>query len=255
MDKDKVKNTIDVALLMAAGMGTRIRPISEDTPKPLIEVNGITMIESLIQSIQQAGIKNIIITVGYKKEKYYFLADKYEGITFVDNPEYKTKNTISSFYAAMNMLYGKSCIVSESDLYVNDYSIVKNSTDISRYFIRDAEKQDYEWGFLLQDNQRIKRIVRPAQGRYLDHHMYGFAYWVKDDINRIIDAVNKAYGMPAHEDLAYDEVINELYDQLNVGVIKLKDNKLYEIDNMEDLLRVDPSYESYILREREKRNV
>ena len=245
IDTKKDDSTIEVALLMAAGMGTRIRPLSEDTPKPLIKVNGITMIESLIKSIQQAGIEDIIISVGYKKEKYYFLAEKYEGITFVENDEYKSKNTISSFHAAMDLLDGKNCIVSESDLFVKDPSIVRSTMDISRYYIHEAEKQDYEWGFLLKDNQHIREVVRPMKGRYLGHRMYGLAYWLKDDLKQIIEAVENRYKTSGHEDLAYDEVVNELYKKLDVGVIKLENDQLYEIDNLDDLTRVDPSYATY----------
>lgn len=238
--------TVTTALLMAAGMGTRIRPLSEETPKPLIPVCGIPMIESIIQGLHLAGIFEIYITVGYKKEKYFYLSEKYEGITFVENLEYTRKNTISSFYAAMDCLEGKNCFVSESDLFVKDPSIFTNKIDMSRYYIRKVENQDYEWGFEMNSEGRLLRIVRPQKGIYLDHHMYGMAYWTKENINELVSATRKAYMVPGHENWAYDEVANSLYPELAVGVIRLRDDQLYEIDSLSDLVKVDNTYLQYL---------
>lgn len=83
------KRKITKALLMAAGMGTRIRPLSEEIPKPLISVHGTPMIETLIRAISRAGIEKIVITVGYKKERYLYLKEKYNNITLVENKDYK----------------------------------------------------------------------------------------------------------------------------------------------------------------------
>ena len=90
-------NKITTALLMAAGMGTRIRPISEKIPKPLIPVHGTPIIETLIEAILLAGIQKIIITVGYQKDKYLYLKEKYNNIILVENKDYLSRNTISSF--------------------------------------------------------------------------------------------------------------------------------------------------------------
>lgn len=238
--------TITTALLMAAGMGTRIRPLSEEIPKPLIPVCGIPMIESIIQGLHSAGIFDIYITVGYQKEKYYYLSKKYEGITFIENSEFTYKNTISSFYAAMKHLAGKNCFVSESDLFVKDPSIFTNKVDMSRYYIREVEKQDYEWGFEIDSEGRLLRIVRPQTGVYLNHHMYGMAYWTKESIDKLIVATREAYEVPGHENWAYDEVANNLYPHLAVGVIRLQDDQLYEIDSLSDLVKVDSTYMQYL---------
>lgn len=240
------KSKITTALLMAAGMGTRIRPLSEETPKPLIPVHGIPIIETIIQAMRKAGIGLIYITVGYKKEKYSYLKEKYDNIEFIENTEYKTKNTISSFYAAMEYLRGQNCIISESDLYVADPSIIKGEMDKSRYMIRYTTPQDYEWGFEI-NGTRIRKIVRPKQGVFLDHHMYGMAYWMKEDLELLADSVKALYHHPGHESLTYDEAANDgIFDLIDVGVIPLKEGQMFEIDCIDDLVRVDESYMSYI---------
>lgn len=241
----KESKKITSALLMAAGMGTRIRPISENTPKPLIPVNGTPMIETNIQGLINAGIEEIIISVGYKKEKYYYLKEKYGNITFVENTEYTSKNTISSFYAARDYIRDKNCIVSESDLYIADPSLLQGEMDKSRYLLRKVEPQNYEWGFHMEEDQ-IKKVVRPIPDVYLDHHMYGVAYWMREDVNKLIDAVEEAYKHPGHEQKAYDEIANEIFDKIDMGYIEVKDGQIYEVDCLEDLLKVDSSYDIYI---------
>lgn len=230
---------------MAAGMGTRIRPLSESRPKPLIEVCGRPMIETIIEAIKEAEIEKIIITVGYKKEKYLYLQEKYDKISFIENKDYKQKNTISSFYAAMDAIRGENCLISESDLFISDSSIIKGTIDKSRYYLRNVAPQNYEWGFQL-DNERVKKVVRPNPKIYLDHHMYGIAYWIKEDLDKLIDSVDKAYGSPGHEQKAYDEIGNEIFDQIDMGIIRVDDGQVYEIDCLEDLIKVDPSYKAYL---------
>lgn len=245
LEYKKGTHKITTALLMAAGMGMRIRPLSDKTPKPLISVCGTPMIETLIQAITSVGVHKIIITVGYKKEKYLYLKDKYDNITLIENIEYMKKNTISSFYAAMDCLRNENCLICESDLYIADPSIIKGEMDKSRYLIRDVPAQNYEWGFHLQ-NDRVKRVVRPRPDVFLDHHMYGVAYWMKDDFKKLTEAVSVAYKHEGHEQLAYDEVANEIFDEIDMGVIRVKDDQLYEIDCLDDLIKVDSSYRIYL---------
>ncbi len=239
--KEVQEEKIDTALLMAAGMGTRIRPISENIPKPLIPVLGRPMIETMIVALKSAGIDNIIISIGYKKEKYFYLKDKYDNIRFVENKEYEYKNTISSFYAAKDLIRDKNCIICESDLYVGDPSIIRARLDKSRYFLRKVGLQNHEWGFELEKD-RVMKVVRPLANKFLDHHMYGIAYWLKDDLNKLIEEVEKAYQSPGHEGLAYDEIGNKIFQHIDMGTIEVQEGQVYEIDSMEDLLKVDNTW-------------
>lgn len=241
----KIKDKkITTALLMAAGMGTRIRPLSELTPKPLIPVNGIPMIETILKAIKKANIDRIIITVGYKKESFYYLKEKYENIVFVKNIDYKSKNTISSFYAAMELLENENCLICESDLYLADPSIIKGEIDKSRYFLKKSKPQNYEWGFHLTDNL-VRKVVRPNPKIYLNHRMYGMAYWMKKDLNKLIKAVKKAYKNEEHGQKAYDEIGNHIFNEIDMGVINVENNQIYEIDCLDDLVEVDSSYLNY----------
>ena len=89
---------VDNAVIMAAGFASRFAPLSYTTPKALLKVKGEIMIERQIRQLIEAGISEIYIVVGYKKEMFYYLEEKY-GVHIVENPDYETRNNHSSIYA------------------------------------------------------------------------------------------------------------------------------------------------------------
>lgn len=236
---------IDKALLMAAGKGSRIRPISSKIPKPLIPVNGTPMIEGIINRLNEIGVKEIIITVGYQKEKYYYLKDKYSNIELVENKEYTYKNTISSLWAAKDYIRNNNVIILESDLYLKDPSDIKLEFENSTYFICSSLPQNYEWGFVIE-NEIIKKIVRPQKDVYLNHYMYGIAYWSKSDLEKLIKKLEEVYNNSDFFDKAYDEVANDIFHEINVKPTRIEKGKIYEIDNISNLVEVDQSYNSIL---------
>ena len=93
-------NTVKRAIIMAAGTGSRMNPVTLDTPKPLVRVNGVRMIDTVIQALHANNINEIYIVVGYLKEQFEQLKADYPNITLIENPYYDTCNNISSLYVA-----------------------------------------------------------------------------------------------------------------------------------------------------------
>ena len=104
---------VERAIILAAGMGKRMNPVTLQTPKPLVKVNGIRMIDTAIRGLHYNGITEIYIVVGYLKEQFQELLKEYLGITLIENPFYATCNNISSLYVARDFL--ENAIILDGD--------------------------------------------------------------------------------------------------------------------------------------------
>ena len=85
------------AIILAAGLGSRLKPLTKEVPKPLVKVNGLSLIERQIYLLKEAGICEIVIVIGYMSDKFKFLEKKYN-VKLIYNNKYKEYNNIYSLY-------------------------------------------------------------------------------------------------------------------------------------------------------------
>ena len=111
------------AVFIAAGFGTRLVPITLNTPKPLVRVNGTRIIDTLLDAIVAAGIEEIVIVRGYLAEQFDQLLYKYPNIRFIENPIYNEANNISSAICAKDLLGG--AYVLEADLLLYNPALIQ----------------------------------------------------------------------------------------------------------------------------------
>jgi CTP:phosphocholine cytidylyltransferase/choline kinase len=97
------EHKVDNAVIMAAGRSKRFAPISEYCPKGLTLVKGEVLIERQIRQLQEVGVTNIYVVVGYKKELFFYLGEKYN-VTIVKNNQYNTKDNPQSLYLVKDIL-------------------------------------------------------------------------------------------------------------------------------------------------------
>lgn len=232
-----MKSDKEIAILMAAGMGERMRPLTERMPKPLIKVFGRPMIETVIEGLLERPVDEIYIVTGYLGEKFGYLKEKYPQVQIIANPDYEVKNNIASVYAARDMLPRGNCFICESDLYVADKSIFRKELEHSCYFGRMQEGFSEDWVFELEDG----RIVRVGKGGTDTYNMVGIAYFRRQEAVFLKRVIEEAYALEENSQLFWDDVVNRHLGELDLIVEPVEHGQLVEIDTVEELRKIDKS--------------
>ncbi len=225
------------AIIMASGLGTRMLPLTKNTPKPLIKVKNIPMIESIIKGLLSIKkIDTIYIVTGYLKEQFDYLKDKFPNIEIINNPDYKSANNISSIYYANDVLKKGDCFIVEADLYVCDLSVFNFELEHSLYFGKYIKGYSSDWVFEQDKNGFISRIGKIGTDCF---NMTGIAFLKKKDALILSKEIEKLYPKESSKTLFWDEVVNNNLDKLKLKIHPIEVDKIYEIDTIEELKAVN----------------
>lgn len=228
----------ETAILMAAGLGTRMRPLTENTPKPLIKVHGKPMIETVIDGLKQRGVEHFIVVVGYLGEQFGYLEQKYNSLRIVENKDYQTVNNISSIRAVADDLMASEddVFICEADLYVNDNKLFDTDLNHSCYFGKMVEGHSDDWVFDTDEKGRISRVGKVGDDCF---NMVGVAWFRREDAHKLGKFIKARYETDGYEDLFWDDVVNENLDQLDLIVHEIHKGQLVEIDTVDELKEID----------------
>lgn len=224
------------AIFIAAGFGSRLVPITLNTPKPLVRVKGKRMIDTLLDAVVNAEIEEIYIVRGYLGEQFDQLLYKYPMIHFIDNPMYNEANNISSAMCARHLL--QNAYVMEADLVLYNPNLIQKYQYTSNYLGVPTETTD-DWCFETKNHVITKLLL----GGTNCHHMYGISYWNHDDGAKLCEDIKKVFEMPGGKERYWDEVAL-VYCQKNYH-IEVRDcsfDDIIEIDNFSDLKKLDKAY-------------
>ena len=222
----------EIAILMAAGLGTRMAPLTKTKPKPLIKVIDKPMIETVLDALTKRGVSHLYVVVGYLSEQFNYLTEKYDNLSIVENKEYKTINNISSIHAVTDVMRDSNCFVCEADLFIPNPDVLSTELTKSCYFGKMVKGYSGDWLFTLDESGRIIHIGKGGTDCY---NMCGVSYFLKEDAAAIADAVDARYSEPGYEDLFWDEVVDSILNKIDLIVHPIENDQIIEIDTIEEL--------------------
>lgn len=225
------------AVLLAAGFGSRMRPITLNTPKPLVLVRGKRIIETMIDALIAKGINEIYIVSGYLGEQFDILKKKYPNITLMHNTLYNESNNFTSAYLARDKF--ENAYVCEADLYVHNPNIIRKYQFGSNYTGRYTDVSD-DWCFTVK-NGYIDSLKIGGEKVY---HTYCIAYFSKEDGIQMKKDLEDAFELPGAKEKVWDYVALEYFKnhyKMYVRDVKLED--IDEIDSFNELKKIDKTYD------------
>lgn len=225
------------AVFIAAGFGSRLVPITFNTPKPLVRVHGKRIIDSLIDACLEAGINDIYIVRGYLAEQFDQLLYKYPMIKFLENPVYNEANNISSSMVARYML--SNAYVFEADLLISNPKIIKKYHYTSNFLAIKKGRTD-DWCFEVKDGI----ITEEKVGGENCWQMVGISYWNETDGHRLSQDIPDVYATPGGKERYWEQVpLVYRKGHYAVEVRECFDVDIVEIDTFRELKAIDKTYD------------
>ena len=224
------------AIFIAAGFGSRLVPITLNTPKPLVRVKGQRMIDTLLDAVVAAGIEEVVIVRGYLGEQFDQLKYKYPMIQFLENPLFNEANNISSAMIARYLM--QNAYVLEADLVLYNPSLIQKYQYTSNYLGVPVKSTD-DWCFQVKNGV----INKLAIGGTDCYHMFGISYWNAEDGAKLAEDIKKVYEMPGGKERYWDQVALEYcIKNYKVEVRSCTFEDIIEIDTYSDLKALDSTY-------------
>ncbi len=258
---------VDGALIIAAGFGSRFVPLTFETPKGLLEVFGERMIERQIKQLHEAGVRDITIAVGYLKEKFEYLIDKFD-VTLLYNPEYSSKNTLTTIYRARKVLEGRNMYVLSSDNWMREN--MYHGYECGAWYSSALQKgETKEWCLSFNKKGRITQVKVGGKDQWV---MYGPAYFSREFSRMFLPVLEAYYKTPGTEQFYWEQVYVDMlegeargrleedrellkaaeeasglpalrWDEIEMDVNRQREDQVYEFENLEELRLFDTKYQ------------
>ena len=227
------------AIFIAAGFGTRLVPITFNTPKPLVRVHGVRIIDRLIDACLEAGINEIYIVRGYLGELFDQLLYKYPMVKFLENPVYNEANNISSSLVARYML--SNAYVFEADLLISNPKIIQKYHYTSDFLAIKKERSD-DWCFRVKNGVIVEEKVG-GEGDDI-WQMVGISYWNETDGHKLSQDIQDVYNSPGGKERYWEQVpLVYRKEHYAVEVRPCLDEDIVEIDTFKELKAIDKTYD------------
>lgn len=227
------------AVFIAAGFGSRMVPITFNTPKPLVRVHGVRIIDRLIDACLAAGIDEIVIVRGYLGELFDQLLYKYPMVKFLENPVYNEANNISSALVARYLL--SNAYVFEADLLISNPKIIRKYHYRSDFLAIKKTRSD-DWCFRVRDGVIAEEKVG-GEGDDI-WQMVGISYWNAADGHKLSQDIQDVYQSPGGKERYWEQVpLVYRKEHYAVEVRSCLEEDIIEIDTFNELKAIDKTYD------------
>ena len=218
------------AIVLAAGRGERMRPLTDEMPKPMVRVDGRRIIDTLLAALAAAGIPEIYVVRGYLGEKLDVLREEYPMIRFIDNPHWHEANNISSLLAAGDLV--ENAFVVEGDLFLQNPSLLSREQQGTNYLAIPV-KETTDWCFFPDEAGVIRRM---AVGGTDCWKMVGISYWTTEDGRNLAQSIRRLYETPGGAARYWDEAaLSADIEDFSVHVRACTAEDVQEIDTLAEL--------------------
>ena len=225
------------AIFLAAGFGSRLVPITLNTPKPMVLVNGKRIIETLLDAVVKAEIEEIYIVTGYLSEQFEILKKKYPQIKFIENNMYNEANNISSAYLVRNLI--KNAYVLESDLYLYNTKLIRKYEYHSNFLGYYVDRSD-DWCIEVKNGIITKEKI----GGINCYQMVGISYYDENDGQNIEKDMEEVFNSPGGKEKYWEQVILDICKKnYNIYLRECQKEDIIEIDTFNELKAIDKTYD------------
>lgn len=226
---------------MAAGLGNRMRPVTLKTPKPLVKVNGVRMIDSVIHALHDNGIYEIYVVVGYLKEQFVDLEKEYPGLILIENSYFDTCNNISSLYVAREHL--ENVMILDGDQLIYNPDILSPEFERSGYNSVWIDKKTDEW---LQTVENGIVTACSRTGGEKGWQLYSISRWKAEDGRKLKHYLEVEFEQKKNRQIYWDDVAMFCYPtEFQLGIYPMQQEDIIEIDNLSELIKLDATYQQY----------
>ena len=234
-------HSVKRAIIMAAGIGQRMKPLTLEIPKPLIKVNGVSMIDTVVDALRQNGIAEIYVVVGYLKEQFYEWAEKRHGVEIIENPFYDTCNNISSLYAARDHL--EDCMIIDGDQMIYNPEILSREFSLSGYNAVWCDGETNEW-LMTVENGIVTSCSRTGGSK--GWQLYSVSRWTAEDGRKLKKHLEMEFE-GGNRQIYWDDVAMFChFNAYSLGIRQMEKSDIVEIDSIQELACIDHSYNKYL---------